>query len=70
MSQTTALPLNDNDYVEVRCKVCNKFICEITAQSTGTIRKKCERCKRQAKISLPLLTKDSNIQSVGALVPA
>jgi len=51
----------EENFVEVRCKICHKFICEVSVETTGAIRRKCEKCKRQIKISLPFIQKTNTI---------
>jgi phage FluMu protein Com len=57
-------------YVEVRCKICNVFICEVTVESTGQIKRKCARCKHDVKISLPLRQKTNTILAGRNVHPA
>lgn len=51
----------EEKFVVVRCKMCQKFLCEVSEESVGTLRQKCTRCKRIAKIRLPLILKPNNI---------
>lgn len=53
------------NFIEVRCKICNHFLFEAEENSVGKIRQKCKKCKRTAKIRLsPELKKNSIYQAV------
>lgn len=44
-----------DDLIAIRCKICNKIICEVSAETTGKIRIKCHKgCRQYRTLSLPL----------------
>lgn len=53
-------PIREN-FVEFRCAVCRKILFEADAESTGVIRKKCERCKQMRTIRLHAAHKSYSI---------
>lgn len=61
---------NQEDFVVLRCNCCRKVLCEVSAQTVGQIRKKCDRCKNMAKIRLPLVQKTNTILSGQSVQPA
>lgn len=52
--------IQDN-FLEVRCKICNAFLFEAEEKSVGEIRVKCKKCNRRAKIRLSSALKQNSI---------
>jgi phage FluMu protein Com len=42
------------DFIEVRCIACHKILFEAAAETSGVVRKKCDRCKTFRTVRLPL----------------
>jgi len=47
------------DKIPIRCKVCNRFCLEVSADTVGTLYVKCKRsqCARDFTVSLPVRIK-------------
>jgi|CXWL01.1.fsa_nt_gi phage FluMu protein Com len=41
-------------FFEVRCSVCSKILFEVTEETIGTVKKKCDRCRQMRQVRLPL----------------
>ena len=44
---------NDN-FIQVRCKICRSILFEADPQARGRVRKKCQKCKQFRTVILPL----------------
>ena len=55
-------------FVQIRCFNCGKILFEATAETTGTVRKRCDnnKCKAWKTIRLPLMVKKDNLLPVRA----
>lgn len=52
------------NFVTIRCFGCHKILFEADEKTVGKIRKKCDKCKELKTISLPLIGKKNNLQTV------
>jgi phage FluMu protein Com len=49
-----------DDFIEIRCKVCNTMLLRVSPVTTGPIEPFCRQCKKTRLINLPIARKGQN----------